>query len=45
MKILFGQEEVSPDKLDNGGQTPISHAALGGHEGAAKILLEEKIST
>jgi len=39
VKILLGREEVNPDNPDNGGRTPLSYAASGGHEGVAKILL------
>ena len=39
MKILLGREEVTPDKPDNRGRTPLWYASEGGHEGVVKILL------
>ena len=42
MKILFGREEVDPDKPDNGGQTPLSHATERGHEMVVALLQSRK---
>jgi len=42
VKILLQQEEVTPDKPDNGGETPLSHGASHGHEGVVKILLQQE---
>ena len=33
MKILLGQEGVDPDRPDNNGRTPLSHAAKSACEG------------
>ena len=41
-KTLLGREEVNPDKPDEGGQTPLSHAAKNGREGVVKILLRRE---
>ena len=37
--MLLGRAEVSSDKPDNKGRTPLSHAAEAGFEGAVKMLL------
>jgi len=42
MKILLGDEQVSPDKQDDYGRTPLSNAAWNGHDGSVKILLERE---
>jgi len=39
MEMLFGREEVTPDKPDNDGRTPLSYAAELGFEGAVGVLL------
>ena len=38
VKTLLMQEDVKPDKPDNLGQTPLSHAAWEGHQDAVKPL-------
>jgi len=42
MSALFGRKFVHPDRPDNDGQTPLSWAAMNGHEGAVRLLLERK---
>ena len=39
MKLLLGRGDVNPDSLDKYGQTPLSLAAMRGHEGIVKLLL------
>ena len=39
MGRLFGRKYVSPDGLDDGGQTPLSLAAEHGHDGVVGLLL------
>ena len=39
MKILLGQEEVNPDRPDNGDRIPLLYAVEEGREGVVKILL------
>jgi len=39
VRILLGKEEANPDKPDYGDRTPLSFAALCGHEAAVEILL------
>jgi len=41
VKILLEWEDVSPDKPNNSGWTPLTHASSG-HKGVVKILLEGK---
>jgi len=38
-KYYFMREEVNPDKPDNLGQRPLSHAAWDGHQEVVNILL------
>jgi len=40
--MLPKREEVSPDKPDNLGQTPLLHAARSGYEEVVKLLLGRK---
>ena len=39
MKILVGQDDINLDKPDNGGQTPLSWAAVLGRGEMVEILL------
>ena len=39
MKILFGHDDVNPDRSDKYGQTPLYLAARGGYEGVVEVLL------
>jgi len=39
VKMPLAKEEVNPDKPDEDGRTPLSHATWDGHEGVVKILL------
>ena len=39
IKVLLGREEVTHDKPDNGGRTPLSYAADRGFEEAVEMLL------
>ena len=39
MKFLLGWGEVNLDKPNNIGRTPLSYAALIGHEGVVTLLL------
>ena len=45
MKILFGREEVNPDKPDRLGQTPLLGAAENGQERVVKVRLGGERST
>ena len=40
IKILLGRDEVTPDKPDKSGFTPLESAAQMGHYGVVKTLLE-----
>ena len=40
MKFLLECHGVDPDSWDRSWRTPLSFAALGGHEGVVKLLLE-----
>jgi len=42
VQILLKREGVTPDKPDNGSCTPLSHAAVNGHEEVVKILPERE---
>ena len=42
MKLLLEREDVSSDKLDNDGKTPLSWAARNGSDRVAKLLLERE---
>jgi len=39
VNLLLGRDEVSLDKPDRTGQTPLSRAACNGHEEVVKLLL------
>ena len=39
MEILIGPDDISPDKQDINGQTPLCCAAQNGNEGVVKMLL------
>ena len=39
MSLLFGRKYINPDRPDHYGQTPLSWAAWGGHDGVVKLLL------
>ena len=39
VKILLGRDDIDPDKLGGGSQTPLLLAARNGHEGIVKMLL------
>jgi len=39
VKILFGRDDIDPNKPNEEGQTPLMLAAWNGHEGVVKILL------
>ena len=41
-KLPFSRKEVNLDSRGDEGQTPLSRAAEGGHEGIVKLLLERK---
>ena len=38
--MLLERDEVSPDKPDNDGRTPLSYAAGNGYAGVVEILLQ-----
>jgi len=40
--MLLDREEVKPDKPGNSGTTPLSVAAMHGHEGVVKMLLQRE---
>jgi ankyrin repeat protein len=40
VKLLIETDKVDVDSKDNDGQTPLSLAAMNGHEAAAKLLLK-----
>ena len=42
VKLFLEREEVNPDKLDNGGWTPLLYAVKGGYDGVVKLLLERE---
>ena len=42
MKLLLEREDVSPDRPENCGRTPLSLAATSGNEGVVKLLLERE---
>ena len=42
MKLLLEREDVSPDRPDNDGLTPLSWAARSGHDVVVKLLLEQE---
>jgi len=37
--MLFGRDDIEPDKPDKNGRTPLRRAAKKGREGVVKILL------
>ena len=39
VQLLLRRNDVNPDKPDNGGRTPLSWAAEGGHSGIVEMLL------
>ena len=40
MKLLLKREDVSPDRLDDAGETPLAWAVAGGHDRVVKLLSE-----